>query len=224
MANFARKGRVPPVNEDFQDGYADEPSEIEWDKVFSEIEASFASNTAACDALEILVGHGCNRAYVLRSLYLFCGLYPNELGALRKELRVHKKKVTKTVKMVRTLASGIDEMAEWLAEADCYCHFAPAPENLRSYANFLRRMWVVLPPTKRLSGRDHHIVKLVEHVESRTSEKLWRQITDLVDAVSALYNPEGLTKEAFYQGIGTRQSGDSGKSEPKDRSVRHTAV
>jgi hypothetical protein len=180
--------------------------------VHSEIEEFLSSNARAKAALELLSNQGCDRSYILRSAYLFCGLDPDELARLDRELQYRKKKAKETVNLLRTLCDDIDQVSEWLAEAECCIHTAPDRRALRSYANALEGTWTVLPPIKRLSGRDHHFVNLMEHVESRTGKKLWAQITNLIEGIAILYKNENF-KDLSEAALRKRYKNHRGKEQ-----------
>lgn len=167
--------------------------EIVWEKALLEIRKHVQSDTYATNALRKLTERGCQEEAILRDLYLFCGAEPQKMKKVRQTLAFQKKRIRSIAETLRQVATDIDYAEKRILELGIKCYFTPDTDNLLTYAKLLQRIHDrVMPPKKRLSGRDQHFAYLARTVEAITGRKHYRELADLVNAVERGYNPKPL--------------------------------
>jgi hypothetical protein len=172
--------------------------ELDWNVIKKELIEYFSSNTETCaarDALAILVGAGCDEGAILQNLYLFCGGHAGAMQALRNDLDFgrRKKRLLAIAELLQKTSSEIGIADELLVDIGVYCYFSPDKSNLETYAVLLRRVAGGVYrrlASKRITGRDQHLVYLSRMILSITGRPHYRELTDLVNATRMLHNPE----------------------------------
>lgn len=165
--------------------------EFDWDRVLLELKRLVQSDSSARNALRKLIRRGCDERAILRDLYLFCGGEPAKLKRVKRALAYQKKNIGKIAETLREAAAGIEYAEKHISEAGVECHFTPDTKNLLAYANLLYRLHErVLPPKKRLSGRDQHLAYLARTIEAVTGRAHYRDLADLVSAIEIAYDPK----------------------------------
>jgi hypothetical protein len=165
--------------------------DIVWEDVLLEMKKHVQSNSYATNALRKLTERGCPERSILRDLYLFCGVEPEKMKKVRKALANQKEQILSIAKTLRQASTGIDFAEGYIFELGVECHFTPDARNLLEYAKLLERLHDrVLPPKKRLSGRDQHLAYLARMVKANMGREHYRELADLVNAVELAYNPK----------------------------------
>jgi hypothetical protein len=170
--------------------HKDIQKKIDWKCVLLEVKQQIERNEISRSAFARLVTAGCDEDQILTDLYLYCGGSSDEIQSLRREIAYRKRHVATTARMLRSTANLLEPMPEWLAEVGWEYHQPPTSRSLRDYAELLEILWRNLPPRKRESGRDQHLVALHHHVRSRTSKSHYAELADLVNTVRGLYRPD----------------------------------
>lgn len=165
--------------------------EIDWDRVLLEMKRHVQSDSSARNALRKLIGRGCEEKAILRDLYLFCGGEPAKTKRVKKTIACHKKNIGRIAETLREAAAGINYADNHISEVGIKCHFTPDSTNLLNYAKLLQRLHDrVLPPKKRLSGRDQHLAYLARTIEAVTGREHYQELADLVSAIELVYDPK----------------------------------
>jgi hypothetical protein len=167
----------------------DDSTGLDWDHILVETKRHVHSDSLASDALRDLIKAGCDEKRILRDLVLFCGGEPEKLKTIKKALSYQKTRVRDIARTLREAVTGIHYAQEHLAEAGIQCNYTPDTKNLVDYAQLLEMLSdKVLPPRKRLSGRDQHLAYLAKTIEAVTGRQHYPELAALVAAVEFAYN------------------------------------
>jgi hypothetical protein len=177
--------------------------DLDWDAIRKELSDYFNSNEDAKhakDALERLVAAGCDERSILQNLYLFCGGNPEAMRDLRAALDFAgcRKRMLDIAALLQKTQSGI-RVAEQLLEDLGFTHnLTPDCSSLVRYADFLNRAAKIAYSnlaSRRIGGRDQHLVYLCRMVEYVTGREHYGEVTDLVNATRQLYDPSSTETE-----------------------------
>lgn len=171
--------------------------ELDWNAIAEELTEHFNSNKetrAAKDALARLESAGCDKRIILQNLYLFCGGDPHSMQSLRKamDFEGRRRKILAIGELLEAASSGIQVAEELLADLDLTCYFTPDRFKLEKYAELLKRIGNTVYrelTSKRVSGRDQHLLFLCRMVGRVTGKPHYREIADLVTATKRHYSP-----------------------------------
>lgn len=167
--------------------------EIVWEDVCNELKDHFRSEKPnAKSALEALVQAGCKEKLILRGLYLFCGGDPQQMRLLREsyDLKSGKRRIAKAAESVRQLIPMIESTDKLLKDLGVVVYFTPDIAVLEKYAHFL--CWFSkhgIATSRRVSGRDHHLVYLSRMVKLFTGKPHYKETAELVNATREHYGP-----------------------------------
>jgi hypothetical protein len=164
--------------------------EIIWGHVIPELEKNIAKTNRAKAALDTVARAIGDRDLVLKKLYNFGGGSPELARAVKAAFSQRRKYVLKVSQNMRDVAGEIEKAHKYLSDMDLVVHSDRA-NTLRSDADFLERLANTIVKdlaTKRISGRDHHLVFLARLIESKTDRKYYRELAELADAVRSMYD------------------------------------
>jgi hypothetical protein len=164
--------------------------EIDWAQVIPELEEHIGKSDRAKAALDTLVGAGCDRELVLRKLYEFGGGTPEQASAAKAAFSERREYILKVSRNLQDVAKEIEKAHKYLSDMDLDLQSDHA-NTLRSHSDFLKRLantFVNGLATKRISGRDQHLVFLAKMVELRTGRKYYRELAELADTVRSIYD------------------------------------
>jgi hypothetical protein len=172
--------------------------ELDWDVIQKELTEYFnssedATNAKAMTALADLVSAGCRERTVIQNLYMFCGGNPEQMQAVRMALdyKGRKKRMLAIAAQLHKASSEIGVAEQLLQDLGFTHNFKPDCSSIDRYANFLNRVGKIAyrnRASKRVSGRDQHLVFLSRYVESVTGAPHHGEIADLVDATRLHYD------------------------------------
>jgi len=177
--------------------------EIVWDAICKEMNAHFNSNVGARPAkasLAELVARGCDDKKILQNLYLFCGGLPADMEAIRQQhdFAGCKKRMLAISRLLQDASSGIQNAETLLEDLGVTCHFTPDRPSLERYADFLKQLGAVAYrnlASKRITGRDQHLVYLCKMIYAVTGARRYREVAELVTATRQFYDHESTDVE-----------------------------
>lgn len=165
---------------------------IDWDSVIADIQRYINSHAHAKQALGKLLEAGCDKKTILAGLYLYCGGKPEMTKGVKKDFGYRKKKTLALSRQLKEVAEAIEAVETYLTDYGIVCHFTPETSNLRAYAKVLQRVGKTVfrdLASKRISGRDHHIVILCRKVKLATGSPHYNELAELINAVRVGYDP-----------------------------------
>ena len=166
--------------------------EIDWEHVIPELEKHIAKRNRAKAALDTVVRAIADRDLVLRKLYNFGGGSPELAIAVKAAFAQRRKYILKVSHNMRELAGEIEKAHKYLSDMDLDLQSDHA-NTLRSHSDFLKRLANTILKdlaTKRISGRDQHLVFLAKMIELRTGRKYYRELAELANAVRSIYDSD----------------------------------
>jgi hypothetical protein len=164
--------------------------EIIWEHVIPELEKNIAKTNSAKAALDTVVRAIGDRNRVLRKLYNFGGGSPDLARAVKAAFSQRRKYILKVSQNMREVAGEIEKAHKYLCDMDLAVH-SDCANTLRLHADFLERLANTIVKdfaTKRISGRDHHLVFLAKMIELKTGREHYRELAELADAVRSMYD------------------------------------
>jgi hypothetical protein len=187
--------------------------ELDWDAVIKALIGHFRSNdeaSTAKEALARLVAAGCDEKEILQNLYAYCGGDPRAMQALRVAIDFGrcKKRMLAIAELLQKASSEIEPAEQLLTDLGLSHTMKPDVSSLEKYADLLRRVGKVAYrklASKRISGRDQHLVYLARMIDALTGKPHYRELADLVNAMGLLYDP-GTTKIETAESIRKRVS------------------
>lgn len=189
IASLSRMQQKPKVGRKvFGDAIFKE--EIDWEHVIPELEKHIAKTDSAKAALDTVVRATGDRDQVLRKLYNFGGGSPELARAVKAAFSQRRKYILEVSDNMREVAGEIEKAHKYLSDMGLVVH-SDRTNTLRLDADFLKRLADTIVKdlaTKRLSGRDQHLVFLAKMIELKTGRKYHRELAELVDAVRSIYD------------------------------------
>ena len=168
---------------------------IDWNSIVDEVHDHINSHRAARKALAKLLRAGCDKKAILLGIYLYCGGDPEKTAMIKrvkKEFGDYKKRILALSQQLREVAQEIEAVEPYFSVSGIVCHFTPDTSNLKAYAEFLQRLRKEVfrgLASKRISGRDHHIVFLCRTVRLITGRPHYDELAELIYAVRVGYDP-----------------------------------
>jgi hypothetical protein len=170
--------------------------EINWESAIPELMGHIGKckdATEARHALEALVKLGCDRDLILRRLYMYAGGNRADVMSLKRAFQYRRDFVSKLSNRLK------NEVAPAIVRANAYLNDAGIDlvttlnEDVLSYTDLLDRLNKrVLSDlaSRRISGRDHHLVFLAKMVEAVTGTPHYKELAVLADTVALAFDPE----------------------------------
>jgi hypothetical protein len=188
--------------------------ELVWDAIYEELIKHFNSkeeSRSAKDALARLVAARCDERLILQNLFLFCGGEPKAWRALQEAIDFDRcrKRMLAIGELLEKASSEIQVAEQLLTDLDMTCYFTPDRHNLEKYGQLLQRVGNVVYPklaSRRISGRDQHLVFLCRMVELVTGRPHYRELAELVTATRRHFDSDWNGTET-EDGIRKRVSG-----------------
>jgi hypothetical protein len=169
--------------------------EIDWESVIPKlkdyIEASKDAGEAKL-ALETLVKLGCDRDLILHRLHMYAGGSRADVTTLKRAFQYRRDFVSKLSNRLK------NEVAPAIARANSYLDDAgidlitTLEEDVLCYADLLDRLnksFLSDLASKRISGRDHHLVFLAKMIEAVTGTPHYKELAVLADTVALAFDP-----------------------------------
>lgn len=177
--------------------------ELDWDATRKELSDYFNSikdAKDAKDALARLAAAGCDERKILQNLYLFCGGNAEAMRDLREALNFDgcRKRMLDIAALLHKALSEIPVAEQLLEDLGLTHNMTPDCSSLVRYADFLKsaaKIGYRNLASKRIGGRDQHLVYLCRMVEYVTGREHYREVADLVNATRRLYDPSSTETE-----------------------------
>ncbi len=163
---------------------------IDWEDLIPELEKHIAQRNSAKAALDTVVRAIGDRDLVLRKLYNFGGGSPKLVRAVKAAFSERREYILKVSHNMRDVAAEVEKAHKYLSDMGLDVH-SDCANTLRSYADFLKRLANTIVKdlaTKRISGRDQHLVFLAKTIELKTGRKYYRELAELANAVRSIYD------------------------------------
>ena len=165
---------------------------IVWEEALKEVENHIQQDADAKNALVTLAKKGCDRKSILKQVYLYAGGAPADAAEVKKQFAFRRKFVANVGQELGSLVPKLERVGTYLSDAGLEVTWPVSGEELSSLAEFMKGIadrYLKHLASRRVSGRDHNLVSLVETVDKITGREHYQELAEIVDSVRTAYRP-----------------------------------